>query len=99
MVSVLFCGTVIIVEIGSFWWTTRSRSSYSDIQEASQLCFIELVVILNYVEHREAEDETLSHWNRPSAWRKQINTRKGVHKKLYLTCKRMCKILLRVSIP
>jgi len=51
------------------------------------------------VEHSEAEDETLSHWNRPSAWRKQINTRKRVHKKLYLTCKRMCKILLGVSIP
>jgi hypothetical protein len=51
------------------------------------------------MEHSEAEDETLSHWNRPSACRKQINTRKRVHKKLYLTCKRMCKILMGVSIP
>jgi len=32
MVSVLICGTVIIVETDSFWWTIPSRSSYSDIQ-------------------------------------------------------------------
>lgn len=51
------------------------------------------------MEHSEAEDETLSHWNRPSAWRKQINTGKRVHKKLYLACKRMCKILMGVFTP